>query len=204
MPQQIQPLYLDGVQEINELSSYWKKDGFVYYFHGAFPIFNHSEGDLNSFRLITSQMVDNGVCRNKDIKKAFGVTKLSVSRASKKLRDHGPKGFFEKRRVRGGSVMNEKVLKDAQECLDEGLSRRQTAEKLDINKETLVKAIQAGKLHEVKKKASFRQTHTIKATAISKTVKLKWGLQHRGTLRGELRLWAVQQRRLLTLKVADL
>lgn len=151
MPQQLLPLFLDGVQEINELSSYRRIEGYVFYYHGAFPIFNHAIDDLNSFRLITSQLIANGVCRNMDIQKAFGVPKISVCRALKKFNECGSKGFFEKRGVRGGSVMNGKILVECQELLDEGYSRREIAEKLGIKKDTLSKAIQGDRLHEVKK-----------------------------------------------------
>ncbi len=43
MPQELLPNFSsDGEGYITDLLSYQKRDGAVYYFHGAFPIFNHA------------------------------------------------------------------------------------------------------------------------------------------------------------------
>ena len=159
MPQQILPIFLDGVQEINELLSYQKRDGSVYYFHGAFPIFSHSEDDNKSFRLIYSQLIDNGLCRNTEIQKVFPVSKVSVCRSLVIFRRDGSSGFFQTPKVRGAAVLTEDVLAQAQELLNEGESRLDTATELGLKKDTLAKAIQCGKLYEpVKKKHSHKSS----------------------------------------------
>jgi len=49
-------------------------------------------------------------------------------------------------------VLTEAVLKEAQERLDEGLEISEVAEKLAIKRDTLAKAIRAGRLHKPTKK----------------------------------------------------
>ena len=94
MPQAILPLFPANGTQINNVLAFQKKDGHVYYFHGALPIFSHPESDMSSFRLITSQLVVNGVCKQAEIVKAFGVSPISVKRYVKLYRQEGAKGFF--------------------------------------------------------------------------------------------------------------
>lgn len=151
MSKKIRLTDLDRISKINEDVSYGNKDRLRYYFHRDFPIFNHSQDDYNSFRMIVGQMVVMGFCRNVEIQKAFGLNKTSVCRWSKKIRERGSQIFSNNPRRRSAVIMNENVLSKAQGLLNEGLSRSKTAEILGIKKNTLAKAIQAGKINDVMK-----------------------------------------------------
>jgi transposase-like protein len=101
------------------------------------------------FRLVTAQLIDSGACRLVDILRTFGVSKSSVIRSLKKLRSEGPEGFFKARRGRrGGSVLTSEVLQNAQRLLQQGCSRRDTADELGVPYDTLRKAIKDGRLQE--------------------------------------------------------
>lgn len=152
MPEAVLPLFLDGCVPISTMASYEKRDGTVFYFCGSFPIFSHDENDDRCFKLITSQLIDNGLCRNVDIQNAFGVTKVSVARNLKRFREGGSGAFFTARNTRGASVMTPEVLQECQELLDDGVDRGKIANLVGIKKDTLRKAIESGKLHEVKKR----------------------------------------------------
>jgi transposase len=152
MPQALLPIFLEDCVEISELTSYRKKDGVVYYFHGALPIFSHSVDDGASFRMFTSQMIDNGSCRVVDVQRAFGVSETSVKRHLAKFRAHGVAAFFKKRAVRGAGILSDTVTAAAQSLLDEGRSRSEVASELGLNKSTLAKGIARGLLSERQKK----------------------------------------------------
>lgn len=152
MPEAVLPLFLDGCVPISTMASYEMRDGTVFYFCGSFPVFSHDEDDDRSFKLVTSQLINNGLCRNIEIQKAFGVTKVSVSRNLKRFREGGSGAFFTPRKTRGASVMTPEILQECQELLDDGVGRAEVANRLGIKKDTLRKAIEAGKLYEVKKK----------------------------------------------------
>ena len=153
MPQEFLP-YFSLAEEgyITDLLSYRKHEGSVYYFHGAFPIFTHPEHDRKSFRLITSQFIVNGQCKQVDIVRAFGVSPISVKRSVKKYREGGVATFFQTPRKRGAHVLTEEVLRQAQELLNQGVPRAETAERLEIKRDTLNKAIRSGRLVEPVKK----------------------------------------------------
>jgi transposase len=101
------------------------------------------------FRLVTSQLIESGGCRQADIIRTFGISKSSVIRGVKKLREQGPEAFFVKHRARrGGKVFNADVLEQAQRLLDQGYSRSDAAMELGIKYDTFRKAINDGRLVE--------------------------------------------------------
>jgi len=149
MTQMVLPIFPKGVTMINSVLCTEKRDGQVYYFHGAIPIFSHAENDNKSFKMFTSQLVVNGNCKQVDIIRAFGIPSITMKRAVKLFREKGSAGFFEnKKTTKKPRVMTPQVIKKAQSLLDEGISRGEVAEELNIKPDTFYKAIRAGKLVE--------------------------------------------------------
>lgn len=152
MPQTLLPIFPAEATPVNELISFCKRDGTVYYFHGCLPVFSHAESDLNSFRLVASQLVVNGSCTQAELVRAFGISSISMKRHVKKLRAGGGKAFFAPRRKRQPRVLTLEVLRRAQELLAQGQPRSAVAKALGIKPDTLSKAVQAGRLAEPSKK----------------------------------------------------
>lgn len=147
MPQMTLPLFAEDTTPLSEFISFQKRDGNIYYFHGCLPVFSHPEGDKASFRMYTSQLYLTGNCKQSDIVRAFGVTAISVKRAVKKYKEGGAAAFFQSNHAkRKPRVMTEKVIEKAQTLLDEGVSRADIAEELNIKPDTLYKAVHSGKL----------------------------------------------------------
>ena len=88
------PLFPVEATLINNLVAVQNKDGTVYYFNGSMPIFNHSQSDIDSFRFITSQLIINGVCKQKEIVKCLGVSDISVKRWVKRYKESKELGDF--------------------------------------------------------------------------------------------------------------
>jgi DNA invertase Pin-like site-specific DNA recombinase len=83
------------------------------------------------------------------------VTTISLKRAVKRYREEGPKGFYTSPKRRGPAVLTPAVLAEAQQLLDESLEPSEVADRLGIKRDTLSKAVRAGRLHKpVKKKPS--------------------------------------------------
>ncbi len=158
MPQMQLPIFPEGFTVINAVLAFQKKDGQVIYITGHMPIFVHDENDIQSFRMITAQFCAQGTVKQAEISKAFGIPKITIKRAVKLFREKGPTGFFEPRRTRGATVLTKSVLKEAQELLDNEHSIPDVAEKLGIKKDTLRKAVDSGRLHNIKKKAFSEET----------------------------------------------
>ncbi len=140
-----------GATEISELVSVWCEAQQWTYFLGTYPVYSHRADDQRMFRLVTAQLIESGACRHKEIIETFGVSKSSVNRALKKLRDQGAEGFFKRREGhRSGSVLTPQILDQAQGLLDQGYSRRDLADELGVKYDTLRKAINDGRLCETK------------------------------------------------------
>jgi transposase len=152
MPQTQLPFFPEGVTHITPLLAFRKEEGRVTYFNGSMPVFVHEESDLDSFRMITAQFCVNGNAKQADISRAFGVSKISLKRAVKRYREQGPKGFYMPRKRRGSAVLTPPVLAEAQQLLDEGLETSEVADRLDVKRDTLSKAVRAGRLHKAVKK----------------------------------------------------
>lgn len=150
------PFFPEGVTHITPLLAFSKQDGRVTYFNGSMPVFVHEEADVASFRMITAQFCVNGNAKQAEIVRAFGVTKISLKRAVKRYREEGPKGFYRPRGHRGPAVLTPAVLSEAQRLVDEGLETAQVADRLGIKRDTLSKAVRAGRLHQPVKKSLAR------------------------------------------------
>jgi len=152
MPQLQLPVFPDGLTTITEDLAFQRKDGKVVYFHGLLPIFHHDEKDLRTFRMFTSQLIANETVRQQDIVQAFGVPLATVKRYMKVHREQGGAGFFRQPRRRSGNVLTAEVKERAQALLHEGKSVPEVSREIGVAGNTLHKAIQAGRLHALKKK----------------------------------------------------
>jgi transposase len=154
MPQALLPIFPAEATSINNVVSFARRDGVVYYFHGCQPVFSHAEHDLKSFRMFTSQLAVNGTCKQAEIVRAFGISAISMKRYVKKYRKGGVTAFYGQRRKPQPRVLTGEVLKQAQELFEQGESRAAVAQKLDLKPDTLRKAVKAGRLVEPVKKTN--------------------------------------------------
>jgi hypothetical protein len=152
MPQRQLPLFPQGVTHITPELAFMKEDGRVTYFNGHMPVFIHEENDRATFRMITSQFCVNGNTRQADIVRAFGVTTISVKRSVKLYRKKGPAGFYAPRPPRGPAVLTEPVVAEIEGLLDAGISEAEIAERLGLKRDTLRKAVRAGRIRVAAKK----------------------------------------------------
>jgi len=154
MPQLHLPMFPDGVTHITNELAFEKKDGRITYFNGHMPVFVHDENDISTFRMITSQFCVSGYAKQSDIIRAFGVTKISVKRSVKLYREKGTRGFFTPRVTRGAAVLVDGVVEQVEEQLAGGASVAEVATTLGLKRNTLEKAIRAGRIRAPVKKNS--------------------------------------------------
>jgi transposase len=152
MPQLQLPIFPAGSKCITDSIAVECRNKQVVYVHGMSPIFQHAVGDVQSFRLITSQLIDSGAARQVDIVDAFGVPLATVKRYLKLLRTHGSKAFFAAPKRRSEAVLKEEVRRAVEALLREGRSVPEVAKATGIRANTLHKAIRAGRLPASQKK----------------------------------------------------
>lgn len=109
--QMILPCIPRGATEINNVVGVFRDDNTWTYFLGGYPINFHKADDWKMFRVITSQLIESGGCRQVDIINTFGVSKSSVIRYQNLLKEGGPNAFFKPRAVKSGG----RILTDIQD-----------------------------------------------------------------------------------------
>jgi hypothetical protein len=147
MPQMMLPIFPAGVTEINAKLAFKREDGVVTYFSATMPVFQHSENDIASFKMIVSQFYVLGMAKQSEIVSAFGLNAQLLKRAVKLFKMKGSPGFFEPKKSRGSGVLTESVLMDAQGLLDQGMTPSSVAQQLGQKADTIRKAISFGRLH---------------------------------------------------------
>ena len=162
MPQMQLPVFYEGVNPITNDVGYEKKGDTVVYYCGTMPVFSHAVGDLDSFRMIVSQLYVNGTVRQANITRAFQIRPLALKRWVKRYRAGGARAFFQSRK--GGSkptVLTPEVRERAQSRLDQGQTLAEIAAELAVSYDVLRKAIADGRLQKpFKKKTTARSRGT--------------------------------------------
>lgn len=160
MPQMQLPVFSDGVTPITNDVGYEKKENTVVYYCGTMPVFSHSVDDLDSFRMMVSQLYVNGTVRQADLTRAFQIKPLALKRWVKRYRAGGARAFFQTRR--GGSkprVLTADLLDRAQRRLNEGRRLSEIGAELGVSYDVLRKAVADGRLSKpAKKKRTARPT----------------------------------------------
>lgn len=94
VPQLQLPIFHEGVHLITPNLGYQREGEEVVYLHGMMPVFLHRCDDLASFKMIVSQFYLNGVAKQAELVRAFGIQALALKRWVKKYREGGPGVFF--------------------------------------------------------------------------------------------------------------
>jgi hypothetical protein len=139
MPQVQLPVFPDGTTLINSDLGVVRQGQQVVYVNGHLPVFTHEVEDLASFRLITTQLVVNGTATQSEIVKTFGVPQRTVKRYCKKYR-------------RKGHRLTPERLAEVQGMLDQGQTPPEISRRTGLLISTLHKAIDQGRLKQIKKK----------------------------------------------------
>lgn len=158
MPQMQLPIFSEGVTPITNDVGYEKKENTVVYYCGTMPVFSHAVDDLDSFRMIVSQLYVNGTVQQANLTRAFQIQPLALKRWVKRYRADGARAFFQSRH--GGSkpkILTPEVRARVQDRLDQGQSLSEIAAELALNYDVLRKAVADGRLKRpVKKKTRAR------------------------------------------------
>jgi len=152
MPQVQLPIFPAGSVEITRYLACRVEGEQVIYYNGHLPVFMHAKSDLASFRMFTSQLIVQGSATQGDISKAFAVPLITIKRGTKLFREKGSAGFFVPKARRQGSQLKGAKLEQARELLAKGEPLPVVSQQTGILRDTLRKAIKAGRLPALKKR----------------------------------------------------
>ena len=117
------PLFAEGTRMISSCLGFYVKDDMVQYIINGLPAYAHSKADHQSFRFITSNFIDMGLCTQAQVQRAFHVSITNVGRAYKLFKEKGSEGFFgaDKRHGKAHKILGERKER-IQKKLDKGKS----------------------------------------------------------------------------------
>ncbi|MBK8518004.1 MAG: helix-turn-helix domain-containing protein [Saprospiraceae bacterium] len=129
------PIFSRETKFISDCVGYYTKEGIVQYIVNGLPVFAHGEDDLNSFRYIVSNFIDQGLCKKVEVQRAFHVSDDSIYRYCKLYKEKGADGFFGERprsKRRSHKMVGETTLKIQKE-IDKGRSVNSIAKEFGIS-----------------------------------------------------------------------
>lgn len=141
------PLFPIDTKFISDIVGVYEQDGIVQYIVNGLPVFCHDKDDLQSFRFITSNMVERKLCTQAEVVRCFGVSEDSVSRSLKKFRNNKERAFFSQDNRHGHShKLRDEVKEQIQKKLDRGQSVNSIANEHNVAEGTIRYAIRMGYL----------------------------------------------------------
>ena len=141
------PIFPTGTRMIGQSLGVYEKDGLVHYIANGLPVYAHGKDDVQAFRFITSNFIDQRLCRKVDVQRCFGVSEDSVSRYYKKFKEEGEAGFFGPNNRHGTchKITGERRRR-IQQMLDKGQSVNSIARKESVAEGSIRYAIKQGYL----------------------------------------------------------
>ena len=142
------PIFSRETKLISSCVGYYTTDDVVQYIVNGLPVFAHGVDDINSFRYIVSNFIDQGLCKKVEVQRAFHVSDDTIHRYYKLYKEKGADGFFGERprsKRRSHKVVGETTLQIQKE-IDKGRSINSIAKEIGISEGTIRYQIQQGYL----------------------------------------------------------
>lgn len=141
------PIFPAKTKMISSCLGVYENDGIVQYIANGLPIYGHASEDLQSFRFITSNFINQGLCRATEVARCFGISVDTVTRYLSKLRTEGEAAFFSEEKRKGYChKIRGKVLTSIQKRLDEGHSVNSIAKGEGLSEGSIRYALKQGYL----------------------------------------------------------
>ena len=138
------PFSLPDATPIGDRYAMQTRDGFTYYFFNLEPFDCHPADDRRAMLLRAAKLhIVSGV-RQADIMAAFHLSRPTLARAVKRYRERGEDAFFEPRRGRGRTVVDDEMADKAAKLLASGISGSACARQLGIPVSTFNENRRAG------------------------------------------------------------
>jgi len=145
------PIFPKDARLINEHVGVHEHDNIVQYIVNGMPIYSHAKDDLNAFRFITSNFIEQGLCRKVDIERFFNISEDSVYRYHKKFKEQGEQGFFgdDARKGKAHKITGERRVR-IQAKLDKGQSVNSIAKEEGVRESAIRYGVKQGYLKKTK------------------------------------------------------
>lgn len=118
----------------------------VHYFANGMPIYVHGVEEQGSFRHIVCLLIEQGLCRRKEVVNFFGITEDFVGKALRIYRSKGGEALYQPQSNHRANKIYGAVLERIQSKLDEGQSVNSIAKEESLSEGSIRYQIQIGHL----------------------------------------------------------
>lgn len=141
------PIFPAECKMISSTVGVYEDDGIVQYIVNGLPVYAHGTEDLQAFRFFTSNLIEQGRCKQTEIERCFCVSADSVTRNLKKFREQREQAFFSPKNRHGHShKIRGEVHERIQKKLDAGQSVNSIAKEEKLTEGSIRYAIKQGHL----------------------------------------------------------
>jgi transposase len=141
------PIFPKETRMVNAHMGVYEHDNLIQYILNGMPVYCHSKEDLNSFRFITSNFIEQGLCKSVEVVRFFNVSEDSVYRYHRKFVECGAVGFFgdDARKGKAHKIKGE-LRQRIQAKLDKGQSVNSIAKEEGVRESAIRYQIKQGYL----------------------------------------------------------
>lgn len=145
--QLILPIFPQSTKFISSKLGVFERDEMIHYLANGLPIYSHAKDNINSFRFITCNFIEQGLCKASEVARCFSIPENSVSHQLKIYRKEGANAFFSRDvHHKKSHKLHGEMLYRVQRAIDKGLSNNAVAKKEGISEGTIRYALGTGTL----------------------------------------------------------
>jgi DNA-binding CsgD family transcriptional regulator len=149
--QLILPIFPVNAKYVSKFLMVFEKNGIVNYLANGLPVYAHPVDNIHSFRFITCNFIERGLCQVREVANCFGIPENTVSRHLQRYRKEGAIAFFSRDgNDKKSHKLHGELLYRVQRGLEKGQSNNSIAKKEGISESAIRYALGTGTL---KKKA---------------------------------------------------
>lgn len=161
------PIFPRDTKMISTCLGVCEKDSLIQYIANGLPIYSHGSEDIQSFRFITSNFINQGLCKSSEVSRCFCIPIDSIKRSLTKLRKEGESAFFSEEKRKGYChKIRGSVLEKIQQKLDKGQSVNSIAKEEGLAEGSIRYSIKQGYL----KKSLVVNPQQIRGVLINKEI----------------------------------
>lgn len=140
------PIFPRESRHISSLVVVKEEKGLVHYFANGMPIYVHGVEEQGAFRHIICLLIEQGLCKRKEVVHCFGITEDFVGKALRIYRAKGGEALYQPQKKQRANKIYGAVLERIQSKLDKGQSVNSIAKEESLREGSIRYQIKIGRL----------------------------------------------------------
>jgi len=140
------PVFPKEAKSISSYVAVKEFKGMVHYIANGMPIFVHKSEELSAFRHIICMLIEQGLCKRKEVVYGFGITEDFVGKALRIYRKEGAEALYQSQKKRSANKIHGATLERIQSKLNKGQSVNSIAKEESLSEGSIRHQVKMGRL----------------------------------------------------------